>query len=346
MVPLLYMMDREGNIRLASVSMRWLSLFQSPALALLGAALWVSGCGTAAPRAAGRPALVSLQKLAIAGSTGTQISSPHYEIFTTIQDDQVLNRVGQVMEGALTQYHSLAPDIPLTDRPMDCYLFDNRGEWAAFTKSHAGQDSEIYLRVNRGGYTIGDWYVAYWIGDIATYSVAAHEGWHQYVARHLKGRLPPFLEEGTACLFEQVQWDGELPRWNLSRNTSRLTSLRAALAGNQLYPLSQLVRMHAGQVVGKSNAKIEAFYAESWAFARFLYDGQHGRNRPALQRMLSDAAAGRLFDDTSRQLSDGPLWDSSTAKPMLEHYLGSDLGQIEQSFKSYMDQLASTEGEQ
>jgi hypothetical protein len=144
-----------------------------------------------------------------------------------------------------------------------------------------------------------------------------------------------------ACLFEQIEWDGDLPRWDLTRNASRLMSLRSAMAGNHLYPLPQLVRMHAGQVVGKSNAQIEAFYAESWAFARFLYDGNGGRYRPVIQRMLADAAAGRLFDDSSRQLADGPLWDSSTARPMLEHYLGQSLNEIDPSFRHYMDQLAS-----
>lgn len=286
-------------------------------------------------------AVVSLQKLSIEGSSGTRIASPHYLIYSTIADDQVLHRITEVMEGALAQYRALAPDIPQTDRPMDCYLFESRNQWSAFTKAHTGEDAAIYLRVNRGGYTIGDWYVAYWIGDTATYSVAAHEGWHQYVARHLKGRLPPFLEEGMACLFEQIEWDGDLPRWDLTRNASRLTSLRSAVAGNHLYPLGQLVRMHAGQVVGKSNAQIEAFYAQSWAFARFLYDGQRGRHREAIRRMLADAAAGRLYDDSSRQLPDGPLWDSSTARPMLEHYLGQDLNEIEPSFRQYMDQLAS-----
>jgi hypothetical protein len=189
---------------------------------------------------------------------------------------------------------------------------------------------------------VGDWYVAYWIGDIATYSVAAHEGWHQYVARYLKGRLPPFLEEGMACLFEQVEWEGILPRWNLSQNGGRLNALRAAVAGKQLYPLSQLVRMHAGQVVGKSNARIEAFYAESWAFARYLHDGNGGLNRPAMHQMLVDAARGALFDDSSRQLNDGPLWDSSTAQPMLEHYLGKPLADVERSFRAYVDELVSS----
>jgi hypothetical protein len=303
----------------------------------------LAGCAPSgvSKSAADRPAIVSLQKLSIEGSSGTRIASPHYLIYSTIDDDQVLHRVAQVMEGALAQYRALAPEIPLTDRPMDCYLFEGRSQWSAFTKAHTGEDAAIYLRVNRGGYTVGDWYVAYWIGDIATYSVAAHEGWHQYVARHLKGRLPPFLEEGMACLFEQIEWDGDVPRWDLTRNASRLTSLRGAVAGNHLYPLPQLARMHAGQVVGKSSAQIEAFYAQSWAFARFLYDGNGGRYRPAIRRMLADAAAGRLYDDSSRQLSDGPLWDSSTARPMLEHYLGQNLSEIDQTFRKYMDQLAS-----
>jgi hypothetical protein len=112
------------------------------------------------------------------------------------------------------------------------------------------------------------------------------------------------------------------------------------VAGANLYPLAQLVRMHAGQVVGKPGPKIEAFYAESWAFARFLCDGDGGRNRQALQRMLGDAAHGRLYSDNSQSLTDGPLWDPSTAKPMLEHYMGRSLPEIERAFASYMNHLA------
>jgi hypothetical protein len=99
--------------------------------------------------------------------------------------------------------------------------------------------------------------------------------------------------------------------------------------------------MHAGQVVGKPYVKIEAFYAESWAFARFLYDAEGGRYRPALRRMLADAGRGALFADTSRQMSDGPLWDPSSAKPMLEHYLGMSLEQQEHAFRRYVNQLVS-----
>ena len=283
--------------------------------------------------------MLRLEDCTVQGEVGCKVVSPHYVIYSTISDRQILVRFGQLMEGAIDAYGSLAADVPASDRPMECYLFETRSQWVAFTREHTGEDAAIYLRVNRGGYTVGDWFVAYWIGDSATFSVAAHEGWHQYVARHLKGRLPPFLEEGMACLFEEVRWEHDLPRWDLSKNGPRLESLRAAVNGDCMYPLAQLVRMHAGQVVGKTSSRIEAFYAQSWAFARFLHDGDGGRYRPALRRMFADAARGALYDDTFQQMTRGPLWDPSTARPMLEHYLGTSLPSIEQGYASYVRRL-------
>jgi hypothetical protein len=275
----------------------------------------------------------------IDGTPGVRVTLPHYVIYSTISDQQVIKRIGQVLEGAWDQYRSLAPQIPASLRPMECYFFETRSQWAAYTKAHTGDDAAIYLRVNRGGYTVNDKFVAYWIGDIGTSSVAAHEGWHQYVARHLKGRLPPFLEEGLACMFEQVQWvePGKnmpaLPQFDLTRNHPRLSALRASVDEDEMYPLKTLVTMHAGQVVGKRSAKIEAFYAECWAFARFMNES----HPLALKSMLSDASRGTLFADSSTDdASNGPLWDPATAKPMLEHYLGKNLADIEAEFAKYV----------
>jgi hypothetical protein len=206
----------------------------------------------------------------VEGIPGARVELPHYVIHSTIPDPAALQRIGQVLEGAHEAYRSLAPEVRLSSYPMECYLFETRPQWAAYTKAHTGDDAAIYLRVNRGGYTINDKFVAYWIGEIGTYSVAAHEGFHQYVARHLKGRLPPFLEEGLACMFEQLEWVEQgknaepLPRFDVRKNHARLMALRIAADGNDMYPLEALVKMHAGQVVGKRSAKIEAFYAESW----------------------------------------------------------------------------------
>ena len=245
------------------------------------------------------PALVEFQKLSIDGSEGCRVTCPHYEIYSTVPDSQLLHHLANPLEG-VEEYRSLAPDVLTSDRPTQCYLFESRSEWAAFTKPHTGEDAQSICESIAADTPSAT-------GSLLTGSATPPHSPSRPTKvgtntspGHLKGRLPPFLEEGLACLFEQVEWEGDLPRWNLTVNTARLNSLRSAVADNQLYPLSQLVRMHAGQIVGKPGAKIEAFYGESWAFARFLREGNGGQNGQALHRMLADAARGTLFADNSR----------------------------------------------
>src|SRR5437588_13082927 len=92
------------------------------------------------------------------GNYGTgevaRVITPHYLLYSTIEDDALLSRIGELMEGALVEYRTIAPDVPLTDKPMECYLFASRKEWAEFTRTHTGEDASVYLRVNRGGYTV------------------------------------------------------------------------------------------------------------------------------------------------------------------------------------------------
>ena len=273
-----------------------------------------------------------------------RVVSPHYLIETTIADEDFVGSLGQLMEGALAQYQRLAPGVPLTTQPMRCHVFATRGQWAGYTKNNAGPDAAIYLRINRGGYTAGDRYVAYFIGDLGTWSVAAHEGFHQYVARHFKHRPPPFLEEGLACLFEDVSWEGGLPRWNLSTNPARENGLRKTVIRGVLLPLDRLCTMHAGQVVSTSGAQIEGFYAQSWAFARFLWEGEGGRYRPALQLMLRDLALGRAPGVAGEGEPVEGAWDPQAAKPLLEHYLGKSLATIDREYRTYMDRVAAGGG--
>src|SRR5208282_785 len=272
------------------------------------------------------------------------IRTPHYKIYTTIDDrPDLLARTAQLMEGAFGAYRMVAGNLPPTTYPMQCYLFGDRVQWDRFTRQHAGPDAYVYLKIARGGYTIHDWYVAYFIGDIETYSVSAHEGWHQYVNRHFKGRLPPFLEEGIACMFEDVEWDGDLPRWNLSLNPTRALSLRRAMDAGQLLPLDKRITLHAGQIVNMSSIRIEAFYAQDWAFARYLWEGENGRYRPGLQRLIADTAAGTVFDPTGSHRRSYLPWNPRGVRPMLEHYLGEDLSVTEAGFKQFMIKIAYDE---
>lgn len=307
-----------------------------------------SGCAPSGGGATGglaSPARVSVEPWSFSSAAGRKIVTPHYLIYTTLSDNDVVAGVAQVMEGALSQYRRLAPDVAPSGQPMVCYVFQTRDQWTAFTESRTGADAAVYLQITRGGYTVRDWYVAYFIGDLGTFSVAAHEGFHQYIARHFRSRLPPFLEEGLACMFEEVRWEsgrgGPLPRWNFAVNRSRLAGLRSAYEGGYLVPIEQLAATHAGQVVDQPAHEIEAFYAQSWAFARFLWTAEGGKYRPTLRRILADAADGSLFDVKPPRRPDDGLWDPESAGPLLEHYFGADLRQIDRLFRAYIQDLVS-----
>lgn len=274
---------------------------------------------------------------------GRILISPHYRIHTTIEEEDVLEMLPDVMEGAYQMYREVVPQVPVSQRPLECFIFHWRSEWDSWTQKYAGSDAKTYLQIRSGGYTILDRSVAYYIGRQGTFSVVAHEGWHQFAGRHFKGRLPPFLEEGMACLFETITWKDRLPRWNLSINAPRAQTLRKAMDGNLLYPLEQLCSMHAGDIVGESSEKIDTFYAQSWAFARFLWEGENGRYRPAMQRWLTDTANGTVWDPTRSHARSYAPWLRRAVGPMIEHYLDMDLGEVDRRFQGFMRKVAYEE---
>jgi hypothetical protein len=308
-------------------------------LAALVVVLFLAGC--ASPKLAGPPegptvaAPLTTEASTFGGAASKRVRTPHYLLDTTIAEEELVDKIAQVLEGALGQYRKLTPDVPLGPEPMQCFVFANRNQWAQFTEAQTGADAKVYLRINRGGYAVRDWFVAYFIGDRETVSVAAHEGFHQYVGRNFKRRPPPFLEEGLATLFEYIDWDHDLPRWRWGVNPNRSGALERAVKQGYTLPLTELCTMHAGQVVSKQAWKVEVFYAQAWAFARFLMDGEGGRYRPALQKMLADLAADRV---SPADAGPGPqgLWNPRSARPLLEHYLGKDLTEIDREYQAFM----------
>jgi len=317
-------------------------------LALLVVCGLLCGCGSSTPPVGEWfgptvPAVVTIEHLPKLDAAAVQAHTLHYNIYSTIGDDGEVNRIAQLMEGSFAAYRTLDPDIAPTHTPMECYVFGNHAQWAEFTREKTGASASIYLQINRGGYTIGDWYVSYYLGENSTLSVAAHEGWHQYAFRHFKGRLPPFMDEGFATLFEGVKFRNGLPRYNLSINQNRAIALRRAIEKNQLFPLEQVVGMHAGQVVSKPGDEIEAFYAQAWGFARYLWDADGARYRPAMRQILSDTAAGTVYDPTYTLRSRIRPWNPACVKPMLEHYLGMPFAQIDQDYNAFIRHVADDE---
>jgi hypothetical protein len=101
--------------------------------------------------------------------------------------------------------------------------------------------------------------------------------------------------------------------------------------------------LHAGQVVGRSDVRIQAWYAQDWAFARFLREGENGKYRPALQRLLADTAAGTVYDPTGSLRVRYLGWNPAGVIPLLEHYLGEDLSVTDQAYQQFMHKVAYEE---
>ena len=271
------------------------------------------------------------------------LNTQHYRIYTTITDDEVLDMIVETMEGANSIYQQLAPGVTISTRRMDCYIFRWRSEYDAYTAVHGGADAGVYLQIRSGGYTIRDQYVAHYTNRTGMVSVAAHEGWHQWAGRHFRGRLPPFFEEGLSCMFETVSFRNNLPQWNLSLNGPRAESLKKAIDTKSLLPLEALCSMHAGDIVGEKNEKIDAFYAQCWAFARFLWEGENGKYRPLMQKWISETADGTVKDPTRTHARAIMPWRREAVRPMIEHYLGADIATVDKAYQAYIRTIAREE---
>ena len=309
--------------------------------------LLIAGCSSQPPLGAwqgpSRAAASENKEWAYGDEKGAILESAHYRIYTTIKDEEVLALLPQVMEGALTMYAQVAEGVVQSERPLECFVFRWRSEWDSYTMRFAGNDADVYRQIRSGGYTIGDRYVAYYIGRLPTFSVAAHEGWHQFAGRHFKGRLPPFFEEGLACMFETIDWKNDLPRFNLSVNAPRAQTLRKTIESNNLLSLGAICQMHAGDIVGEADGKIDAFYAQSWAFARFLWEGDNGKWRPAMQKWLAETANGTVKDPTGCHKRAFAPWNRRAVRPMIEHYLGADIDTLDKAYQAYIRKIAYEE---
>lgn len=278
---------------------------------------------------------------------GEVLTSPHYRLYSTAANAEARESLIQLLEAAHIEYRKLAPTAPATTSPMECYVFGDRAQWMDFTRKRTGADARLYLQITRGGYALRDFFVAYMTADQDTWSVTAHEGFHQFCARHFVGRLPPFLEEGLACTFERVRWEGtgtsRVPRLNPQVNPQRTQSLRTVIEARAAWPLAELITLHAGRVVGAPGTRIEAFYSQSWAFARFVQEYDNGKYRERFARWVAETASGEMFDPTGTHRRNQQYWDPNAVRPIIEHYLGTDLPTLQKEFDEWCRYIAYEE---
>ena len=256
----------------------------------------------------------------------------------------MLRQLPAFLESAYKAYQSQLPRTLNKTQPLEVYLFKTRSQWEQFTRDTAGADAEVYLKIQRGAYTLNGIVVAYNIGRKQTFSVIGHEGWHQFNQRLFVYRLPSWLDEGIATLFETCRYSQGQFLFEPSRNLMRLGSLKGTIQRRQLIPLRQLIVLNPGQVLSdhSNDAAVVAFYAQNYALVRFLREYRYGVHLRKYHSLLLGGADGSwpvpeplalLAADRTRPLTVG--WNMQISPILFTHYIGPDIGQLEKPYREF-----------
>jgi len=279
---------------------------------------------------------------------GVQVTTSYYRILTTLPPGELRRRLPLFLETALEHYRSAFGPLPAPRTKLDTYLMDTRPQWELLTQQIMGDRADRFLVIGRGGFASGGRGVFWNIGIQGTFVIAAHEGWHQYLQRTFRHRIPVWMDEGIATYMEAFRWSADRPHrpvfdgWS---NVERFDHLRAAHAQGDLVPLTELLSQTPQELIQYSDEAALTYYAQVWALTHFLLEGEGGAYREDLHRLLVDAARGRLarevqssMDTTSRQaatiLSRGP--------GVFLLYFNSDLDEASRQYDAFIDRVVAT----
>ena len=296
------------------------------------------------------PALKSAEVWNNRYGPGLKLTTAHYEIFTTHLEPFVLKGISGFIESAYRAYNSQLPEPIEIKSKFTIYLFADRHQWEDFTKSFAGSQAEMFCKIKAGAYYHKGACVLYDIGLGRTLSALGHEGWHQFNGRCFKFRLPSWLDEGVAMLFETHGRDGGQFYFEPTVNTYRLDGLKRTLTKNKMIPLEELIAMNPGDVLATDQTKaVTAFYSQSYALVRFLQESGYGRWRGVYRRLLLDGLTGDWTLDnvnkkiaTDRNRPKTVLWNRIVGRGLFEEYVSNDFEQIEKEYLVFCRQIINS----
>ena len=280
---------------------------------------------------------------------GLKLTTAHYEIFTTLLRYSMLRQSAEIIESAYKAYNLQLPEPIETRNRFVIYLFADRWQWEAFTNDFAGEQAGIFRRIKAGAYCHNGACVAYDIGCERTFSVLAHEGWHQFSDRHFKFRLPSWLDEGIAMLFETQQTEDGTFGFEPTKNVYRLDALKKTMSKNKMLPLRDLIVTTPGDVLATDQTEaVMGFYSQSYALIRFLREADGGKRLNDYHRLLADGLRGNWpLDKVSmkiaadRNIPRNILWNQFVSLVLFHEYIGDDFEPIEKEYLAFCRQIAA-----
>ncbi len=271
---------------------------------------------------------------------GVVFITEHYRIFTSTGDNKLKRTLPGFMEACYQNYLKLT-ELPETDKKlaMPMYMMANRREWLNLTMGKFGKSAETISKLEAGGYTYKGITVCWNIGYRATYSVAAHEGMHQFLYNRMKNKLPIWAEEGLASNSEGYIFDPGRVRFVPKQNVSRLVNLRHAILGGYWIPLKRLIVTSPVEIIRKQDEKAVGYYGQVWALVNMLRnDETYG---PRWRKMMTAAETGKFskFLTASQLRLRGPRYNTAVGRKIFEYYINKDVDAFAAEYKKYCRKL-------
>lgn len=262
---------------------------------------------------------------------GVTLRSEDYSIHTTLRDARLRTLLPYFMEQALLHYSTSIASLPLPSDPLEMWVYGTREEWITHINGHLGDEAAPYRKMGRGGYTSGGKSVLYDLGFLDTLTIAAHEGWHQYVQQTFRTPIPPWLDEGTATWMEGFSGtrDEQGPTFIPWRNMERYGALREVVRADALRPLDAIVSGTPQGFLLEGRDALLDYYAHVWALIHFLNEYEGSRYRAALGEMLERSASGRL---------QGAVGPRALAR-QFERQFGSSMAEMDRQFKLFVTDI-------
>jgi hypothetical protein len=274
---------------------------------------------------------------------GLKITTEHYEVYTTLLEPLMLSELPGFVESAYRGYNDQLSQPIETTTKFNIYLFAERKQWEDFTKKFAGPQASLYCKIKAGAYYLNGSCVVYNIGRERTFSVLGHEGWHQFNSRHFTFRLPSWLDEGCAMLFEANRYDKGLFYFEPGRNLSRLAELKKTLMTNKMIPLKQLIGMNPGEALMEDqDAATMAFYGQCYALVRFLREDSYGKRLGNYYKLMMDGLKGNWpLDEKGKRIAADrniPItvwWNRAVGTELFKYYISPDFEQTEREYVTF-----------
>lgn len=293
------------------------------------------------------PALKSVEVWENAYGPGLKLTTDHYHVFTTLLEPLMLRTVPGFIESAYWGYNDQLPQPIETAHKFTVYLFGNRQQWEDFTHAFAGEQAPVFCKIKTGAYYLNGACVVYDIGRKRTLSAIGHEGWHQFNSRHFVYRLPSWLDEGIAMLFEASTYENGMFFFDPEKNYQRLGALSETLGNTKQIPLRELIATSPGEVLAMDQTEtVMAFYSQSYALVRFLREAGRGKRLTRYHRMLWDGLLGEWPLDKAdgrtaenRNLPRTIHWNRVVGARLFEHYVGDDFDELQREYSAYCHRI-------